>query len=111
MARQDRFKYNYIHGAQDQLYDLALDPGEGHNLIGCPAYGEVAQVLQNAILERFDPERMARENLESLYRRRYIRDVMAAQGTGWDYQPHFDPRKGALDQYLTKRELYGEEHP
>ena len=66
-----------------------------------PAHGDVAAALRQRILQRFDPERMARENLESLYRRQYLRDVMVANGTYWDHSPHFDARKGAMDQYLA----------
>ena len=101
MARQGRFKYNYIHGDVDQLFDLDADPGEWHNLVGDLAYGKIAAELRDKILGRFDPERMAGENLESLYRRRTIRDAMKANGTYWNYFPPFDARKGALDQYLV----------
>lgn len=101
MARQGRYKYNYVHGDQDQLFDLEADPGEWHNLIGDKAHRDVAAALRKQILQRFDPEWMARENLESLYRRQYIRDVMALNGTYWNHLPRFDVRKGALDQYLA----------
>jgi choline-sulfatase len=101
MARQGRFKYNYIHGDQDQLFDLEADPGEWHNLVEEAQYGETAAALRKTILQRFDPERMAAENLASLYRRRAIRDAMKANGSYWNYVPDFDARKGALDQYLV----------
>ena len=100
MARQGRFKYNYIHGNKDQLFDLEADTGEWNNLIGDAGYGEIAAELRGKILQRFEPDRMARENLESLHRRRYIRDAMKANGTHWNHFPDFDARKGALEQYL-----------
>ena len=43
---------------------------------------------------------MAADNLDSLYRRRLIRDVMYKHDASWNYPTDFDPRRGALDQYL-----------
>lgn len=100
MARQGQYKYVYVHDAQDQFFDLHTDPGEWHTLVDDPAYADIVAGLRNTILQRFDPEQMARENLESLYRRQYIRDVMRANDTCWNYVPRFDARKGALDQYM-----------
>ena len=38
MARQQHFKYNYIHGHEDQLFDLDADPGETRNLRDAPRW-------------------------------------------------------------------------
>ena len=100
MARRGHYKYNYIHENEDQLFDLQADPGEWNNLTDAPAHGEIATELRGEILKRFDPARMADENLSSLYRRAAIRDAMKANGTYWDHFPQFNARKGALDQYL-----------
>ena len=101
MARQGQYKYNYIHGHDDQLFDLEADPGEWRSLVDDPAHADTATRLRSAILSRFDPDRMAGENLEGLYRRRHIRDAMKATGTRWNHAPSFDPSKGALAQYLA----------
>ena len=37
MARKGRYKYIYVHGHGEQLFDLQADPGEWHNLAGDPA--------------------------------------------------------------------------
>ena len=95
MARQGRYKYNYIHENEDQLFDLEADPGEWNSLIGDTASQDVARRMRQQILDRFDPE-----NLESLYRRAHIRDAMKANGTYWNHFPKFNARRGALDQYL-----------
>ena len=100
MARQGRYKYNYVHGYEPQLFDMEADPGEWHNLADDAAHRETAETLRGRILARFDPDAMARENLASLYRRRLIRDTMTEQGHTWAHFPHFDARRGALDQYL-----------
>ncbi len=99
MARQGRYKYNYIHGCEPQLFDLESDPGEWHNLANDETYSVVADSLRRNILDRFSPETMVIENLASLRRRALIRDVMTAQGRTWAHFPDFDARKGALDQY------------
>ena len=100
MARQGRFKYHYIHGYEPQLFNLEADPGEWHNLAEDPACRETAETLRNRILTRFDPDAMAQENLQSLYRRHTIWNTLSKQGHTWAHFPHFDARRGAMDQYL-----------
>ena len=101
MVRQGPYKYNYIHGHQAQLFNLDKDPGEWNNLCGDPTHGDTEKALRQLILDQFDPDAMACENLESLHRRRLIRDVMVGQGRTWCHFPQFDYRKGASDQYLA----------
>lgn len=100
MVRQDRYKYNYIHGYDDQLFDLEADPGEWNNLVDDPAHRQTAAALRRLILDRFDPEAIGRANLESLYRRRLIRDTMKRHGQTWTHYPRFEARRGTLAQYL-----------
>ena len=100
MARQHNYKYNYIHGYAPQLFDLESNPGEWHNLCGDAAHVTVEENLRTYILDHFDPDAMAKANLDSLYRRRLVRDVMKEHGQSWAHFPHFDARKNALDQHL-----------
>jgi choline-sulfatase len=100
MARQGRFKYNYIHGYDPQLFDLDADPGEWENIASDPTYSQTAAGMRRMILDRFKPEQMAEANLASLYRRRLIRDTMTCHGQTWAHFPDFDYRRGAMDQYL-----------
>ena len=100
MMREGRYKYNYIHGYDPQLFDLQADPGEWNNLAADPGHAGVARRMEGAILGRFDPAAMEQENLESLYRRRLIRDVMRERGQTWWHFPRYDYRQGAMDQYL-----------
>ena len=99
MVREGRFKYNYIHGHQPQLFDLEGDPGEWNNLAGAVEHAATETRLRELILDRFDPDKMAADNLDSLYRRRLIRDVMYKHDASWNHHTTFDPRRGALDQY------------
>ena len=100
MIREGRFKYNYIHGHPPQLFDLESDPGEWNNLAGAAEHAATETRLRELILDRFDPAKMAADNLDSLYRRRLIRDVMYKHDASWNHHTTFDPRRGALDQYL-----------
>jgi len=100
MIRRGKFKYVYIHGHGAQLFDLEEDPGEWNNLAGKPEYRELETELRNRILDSFDPDAIAREVLDSLYRRELIKETMEINDTSWDYFPEFDARKNALVQYL-----------
>ena len=46
MARQGSYKYIYIHGEDDQLFNLDEDPGEWHSLIGQPAVTGIEDELR-----------------------------------------------------------------
>ena len=101
MARQGRYKYNYIHGYDPQLFDLEADPKEWTNLARQVGHDDTAARLRGMILERFgDPDVMHQNNLESLYRRRLIAGVMKDYGQTWSHDPALDHRKGAMQQYL-----------
>lgn len=54
--RSDRYKYIYYHGVWDknELYDLATDPDEMHNLISVPAMRPQADSLRQAMFEFFE---------------------------------------------------------
>jgi hypothetical protein len=45
------------------------------------------------ILERFDPDAIARDGVESVARRELIARAMALTTTRWDYSPTFDATK------------------
>lgn len=100
MVRRGQFKYVYIHGHDEQLFDLAADPGEWHNLVDDPAYGDVKHELRARILAQFDPDAIDREIEESIRRRQLVREAMNVTGTRWDVSPPFDGRRDTLSQYL-----------
>ncbi len=57
MARKGRWKYVYVHGHDERLFDLEADPGEWEDVAG---EDQVRAELRAAILERFDPEQARR---------------------------------------------------
>jgi choline-sulfatase len=105
MARKGRFKYIYVHGHGEQLFDLEADPGEWHNLSAGPrrgdaAYEAVCAELLAAILAQFDPDEIDARVQASVRRRQLAREAMNLTRTRWDVSPHFDGRRDTLSQYL-----------
>jgi len=89
MVRRGSRKYIYIHGHGEQLFDLEVDPGERTNLAG----EEDTSALRACILDRFDPDAIARAGESSVRRRELIARAMTMTGTRWDYSPPFDATK------------------
>jgi len=102
MVREGRHEYTHIHGYEGQLFDVEADPGEWENLCGQADTEEVEGRLRETVLERFDPDAIAQENLESLYRRAVIRDTMRGHGQSWTHYPRFDARRSSVAQYLRQ---------
>ena len=100
MAREGRYKYIYVHGRDEQLFDLEADPGEWRNLAGDAAHAEVKAKLRAAILDQFDPDAIEREVAAGLERRRLIRSAMRQTGERWDAQIRLDGTRDAMAQYL-----------
>jgi len=76
------------------------EEGEWRNLAADPAHKETATRLRQLVLDRFDPNQIAADNLDSLYRRRLIRETMRHHNLSWAHDPVYDPRRGTLAQYL-----------
>ena len=100
MLRRGRWKYIYVHGFCERLYDMERDREELENLAAIPEYSSVTAELRSALLERFDPAAIETRVSSSTRRRLIIRDAMLATGTRWEYSPVFDTSSGFLDQYL-----------
>jgi choline-sulfatase len=103
MVRKGRFKYVYVHRRDEQLFDLATDPGEWKDLAGDPDYSTVVRELKALILGQFDPDAIEAEVEAGLRRRQLVREAMNVTGTRWDVSPQFDARRDTLSQYLPKR--------
>ena len=102
MVRRGAHKYIHIHGHDEQLFDLSQDPGEWHNIAKDPSAAPIRDALRQLILDRFDPDAIADDVLQSLYRRRVIKASMASSGTSWAHTPVFDPKRNAVSQYYPQ---------
>jgi choline-sulfatase len=100
MLRRGDYKYVYIHGYDDQLFDLAQDPGEWDNLVDDPDHTDTAAAMRRKILRTFDPDEIQARVQESYRRRMLIQAALERNGTSWDPEPRFDPTRNSLDQYL-----------
>ncbi len=72
MACRDDFKYIYVHGHEERLYNVSEDPNEYVNLIGDEKYSKVVSELKKSLLEEFDPEVVANKALRSQRNRGFI---------------------------------------
>jgi len=90
MVRRGRYKYIYVHGHDRQLFDLQEDPGEWSNLAGRAQTAGVEAELHGMLLDRFDPEALARQSAATLRPREIVKEAMRRNGTHWDYTPIFD---------------------
>ena len=57
MIRRGQWKLTYVPGYEPELYDLASDPKEWHNLAADARYRRIREELEQAVLEGWDPDR------------------------------------------------------
>jgi choline-sulfatase len=91
MVRSGAWKLIYTHGEAPQLFDLASDPHERHDLAGDPARRDTRERLLARVLDDWDPEAVARRIAE---RRRdkeivgaWARNVRPADAFRWNLLP------------------------
>jgi choline-sulfatase len=72
MVRRGRYKYLYVHGFEERLYDLVADPGELENLAA--ASRETVLEFRRLLLESFEPEAIAKAALQSQHVRKFVYD-------------------------------------
>lgn len=90
MRREGRYKYVYVHGHDDQLFDLEADPREVTDLSGDPGFADVVRRARADLLTRFDPDDIETRIRSSIADRRIVREAMMLVGTRWDHQPTAD---------------------
>ena len=100
MVRRGDFKYIYIQGHQDQLFDFKKDPNDCQNLIGHSRTADIEKELKTLILEAFDPVAIEKEICLTIRKRKLLRRWGEAAGVKWAYSPGFDAEKNASAQYL-----------
>lgn len=55
MIKKGNYKYMYLEGVDELLYDLKTDPDEIKNLINEPLYAEIAEELRLIAFKNWDP--------------------------------------------------------
>ena len=61
MLRKGRYKYHYYVGYRPELFDLADDPEELHDLAGDPAHTTTLVEMETLLRKRLDPEAVDRK--------------------------------------------------
>ena len=88
---KDRYKFVYVHERPDQLFDLAKDPDEWHNVAEDPSYEEVAVRLRAELLKDWDPEGTERSVFASQRLRMFLKEALyEGKYAPWDHQPAYD---------------------
>lgn len=87
MVRRGAYKYIYIHGHDEQLFDLEKDPDEWNNMATRADCASIREELKRCILSRFDPDRIERQLRDSLQRRLFLMKAMAKTGQDWTFDP------------------------
>jgi choline-sulfatase len=87
MVRKGKYKYIYIHGHDEQLFDLERDPKEWDNLANQDDYDTVREELKKCILDRFNPDQIEKQLRDSLQRRQFLKSAMEKTGRDWKFDP------------------------
>ena len=102
MIRRDQMKFIYTHGYDDLMFDLDKDPDELNNLIGNPAYEDVANALKAELMEDWDPEAVNQACIQSQKERLFIQQ--ATDGNpNWAYCA----RNGDEQRYIRNDSAVG----
>lgn len=85
------YKYVYVHGHEELLFDLEEDPQEWVNLASDSEFHEILAELRSVCLSNWSPDDAERRIRASQKRRTFINESLSSGlYQSWDYQPAFD---------------------
>lgn len=87
MIRRGGLKAIYSDKDPFQLFDVAKDADEIHNLAGLDSHAATARALIGEVQNRYDTAALTERVLESQRRRAFLKTVMLKQSLSWDYNP------------------------
>lgn len=97
MIRRGSLKYIHCDPDPPQLYDLAKDPLEKHNLAEDESYSDAAKAFAEEVAVRWDSGKLREDVIKTQKSRRALHAAMeAGAGEHWDYNPPSD----ASQQYV-----------
>ncbi|HXZ06722.1 MAG TPA: choline-sulfatase [Paraburkholderia sp.] len=101
MIRQGDYKFIHSPVDPDQLYDVARDPQERHNLVGDPAAAQVLATLRQEVARRWNLDALHQAVLTSQRRRRFHFEA-TTQGRiqSWDWQPFADASQRYMRNHI-----------
>ena len=100
MVRKGQWKYNYVHGHDEQLFDMANDRRERNNLADSPDHQKLKSELKDLLLKHFDPEQVEADICKDLPRRRLIHKANLINKTNWNAKPDFNHNRNNAAKYL-----------
>jgi choline-sulfatase len=104
MIRRGAEKYIACPGDPDQLFDLAADPDERHNL--ATAQPELALSYEAEVVQRWDLDTLREEVLASQRRRSLVARALATgEPAAWDFQPRRDASRLYVRTHMQLDEL------
>ncbi len=81
MVKKGPWKYMYLEGVDELLYDVAADPRELDNHIDDPRHAGVAEDLRSIAFDGWDPDRLRAEIRDDQERRLLIHNATGGQPT------------------------------
>jgi len=91
MARKGKYKYIYVHGYDDQLFDLEKDPGEWKNLSNNIEYAKIKKELKQAVLKQFNPDKIRADVIQSVKERKLVQQALNRAGIDWSPDIPLEP--------------------
>jgi len=106
MLRRGTLKFIHCPADPDQLFDLATDPQERHNLLDSPSHQPVLTSFRAEVALRWDLPSLDRSVRDSQQRRQAIVAALAHGARApWDYQPRVDASTRYIRNHMDLLDL------